>query len=159
MPANWTGWSRTSAAYLLSFAAGDSVWVEASSDGGVNWVTLPGTKRTTGTLSTWTERIVPLGAFYHAADFRVRLRLKSDASGTADGWFVDNVGILPRGDLNGDGLFSATDVVLELSYVFSGTLSPVPLAAADVDGNLTISAADVVCLLSAVFSGSVCPTP
>lgn len=138
---------------------GDSIMVQISTDGGVNWSTMASTVRTTGTLSTWTERIVPLGAYYRSSNFRVRFRLKSDLSGTADGWYVDDVAILMRGDLNGDGVLTPTDVVLELLYLFSGILPPMPLAAVDMNGDLSYLPSDAVCLLSTVFSSSPCSTP
>ncbi|MCI0329679.1 MAG: S8 family serine peptidase [candidate division Zixibacteria bacterium] len=138
--------------------AGDSVWVEASTDGGLNWTPLPGTRRT-GNLSTWTERIVSLGTYVQSPDFRIRFRLKSDASGVADGWFVDDISILPRGDLNGDGLFSAADVVALVNFIFNDVAPPVPLAAADVNGNLAYSGADIVCLVQSVFNAVPCPAP
>lgn len=142
-----------------SISTGDSVWVEASTNGGVSWVPLPGTRRTANVLSTWTERIVSLGAFAKAADFRIRFRLKSDASATADGWFVDDVSILPRGDLNGDGRLTPADAVLGLNNIFLGTPVPVPSAAVDMDGNGTVSPADAVCLLNSIFLSSGCAAP
>lgn len=147
--------------YLERYALvpGDSIMVQISTDGGVNWSTLAGTVKTTGTLSTWTERIVTLGAYYQSPDFRVRFRLKSDLSGTADGWFVDDVSLLLRGDLNGDGVLTPADIVLELLFLFSGSLPPMPLAAADLNGDLAYLPSDAVCLLSTVFSSTPCSTP
>ena len=138
--------------------AGDSVWVEASTNGGGSWAPLTGTRRT-GILSTWTERIVSLGAYVASSDFRIRFRLKSDVSGLADGWFVDDISILPRGDLNGDGVLSGTDIVLLISFIFNGVVFPAPQAAADTNGDLSYSGADIVCLLQATFGGIPCPVP
>jgi hypothetical protein len=142
-----------------ALGSGDSVWVEASNNGGASWTQLPGTRRTAGTLATWTERIVSLGAYDQSADFRVRFRLKSDASVAADGWFVDNVSILPRGELNGDGLLTATDAVLGLNFIFLGTPIPVPAAAADMNGDSAITSADAVCLQNTIFLADPCSTP
>lgn len=141
--------------YVL--ASGDSVWVEASTDGGPNWA-LVGTKKT-GNLGTWSERIVSLGAYPGASDFRLRFRLKSDASATADGWQVDDISILMRGDLNGDGLLTGADIVLALNFVYLNILPPAPSAAADMNGDLLFTAADLVCLLNSAFLGSSCPAP
>ncbi len=144
--------------YVL--VAGDSVMVQVSTDGGLNWSTLAGTVRTTGTLSTWTERIVSLGAFFQSSDFRVRFRLKSDATSVADGWFVEDVSILLRGDLNGDGQLTPADVVLELQFVFGGIPpAAVPQAAGDMNGDSAYLPSDVVCLLATVFNYSPCSTP
>ncbi len=142
-----------------ALGTGDSVMVQASTDGGSNWTTLTGTLRTAGTLSTWTERTVSLGAYFQSADFRIRFRLKSDASAAADGWFVDDVSILLRGDLNGDGLLTASDVVLELQFLFLQILPPVPLAAADMNGDSQHTASDAVCHINTVFLSSACSTP
>ncbi|MGH8004154.1 MAG: S8 family serine peptidase [Limisphaerales bacterium] len=139
---------------------GDSIMVQVSTDGGLNWSTLAGTVKTTGTLSIWTERIVTLGAYYQSSDFRVRFRLKSDATGVADGWFVDDVSILQRGDLNGDGQLTPADVVLELQFVFNGIPpAAVPQAAGDMNGDLQYLPSDAVCHLNTVFSYSPCSTP
>jgi len=141
-----------------ALGSGDSGWVEASNNGGASWTQLPGTRRTAGTLAVWTERIVSLGAYDQSADFRIRFRLKSDASAVADGWFVDNVSILPRGDINGDGLLTPSDAVLGLAFIFLDTPIPVPAAAADMNGDLASLPSDAVCLLQSVFLGFACPT-
>lgn len=142
-----------------TLGSGDSVWVEASNNGGAGWTQLPGTRRTAGTLATWTERIASLGAYDQSADFRIRFRLKSDAAVAADGWFVDNVSILPRGDINGDGLLTVADAVLGLNFIFLGTPIPVPAAAADMNGDSAVTAADAVCLQNTIFLAVPCSTP
>ncbi|MGE5693563.1 MAG: S8 family serine peptidase, partial [Candidatus Zixiibacteriota bacterium] len=142
-----------------TLASGDSVWIEVSANGGATWTQLPGTRRIAGTLSTWTERIVSLGAYDQSEDFRIRFRLKSDASATADGWFVDNISLLPRGDMSGDGLLTPTDAVQGLAFIFLGTPVPVPTAAGDMNGDLSVTPSDAICLLNSVFLGTACTTP
>ncbi|MGH8003638.1 MAG: hypothetical protein ACRECJ_02800, partial [Limisphaerales bacterium] len=57
------------------------------------------------------------------------------------------------GDINNDGAFTPSDVVLELNCVFSGAC-PLPTAAYDMNCDTLLSPADVVILLSLVFSGT-----
>jgi hypothetical protein len=142
-----------------TLGSGDSVWLEVSTDGGANWTPLPGTRRFADTLSTWTEKIISLGAYDQSSDFRIRLRLKSNASAPADGWFVDNISLLPRGDMNGDGLLTPTDAVQGLAFIFLATPIPVPSAAGDMNGDLSITPGDAICLLNSIFLGSACATP
>jgi len=67
------------------------------------------------------------------------------------------LGIVPvRGDINGDGLLSAADVVALLNIIFQSNPPPTPaLHDLNCDGN--ISAADLVLLLNVVFMGSPLP--
>ncbi len=139
--------------------SGDSVWIEGSDNGGGTWAPLSGTKRTGDTLSIWTERIISLGAYTGAADFRIRFRLKSDGAGSADGWFVDDISLLPRGDLNGDGVLTPADNGLQLLFIFTGAPLSVHPAAADMDGSGTYTAADASCLLTSVFLSFPCSAP
>ncbi|MCI0596305.1 MAG: hypothetical protein L0Z48_07155 [candidate division Zixibacteria bacterium] len=63
-----------------------------------------------------------------------------------------------KGDCNFDGVFSPTDVVVELGWVFAGSPEPVPSAAVgdvNCDGQYTPS--DVVLLLGKVFNGTPLP--
>lgn len=60
---------------------------------------------------------------------------------------------LLKGDVNADGLLSASDVVTLLNGVFGGVCLPAPFRAADVTCDGRLSAADVVLLLEIVFSG------
>jgi hypothetical protein len=65
--------------------------------------------------------------------------------------------ILQRGDLNKDGSLTSSDIVLLLSYVFTGEppVDPPELADLDCDGAATPT--DVVLALNAVFQGM--PSP
>lgn len=67
------------------------------------------------------------------------------------------LGIVPaRGDINGDGLLSAADVVVLLNIVFLNNPPPIPgLHDLNCDGE--ISPADLVLLLNLVFLGSSLP--
>jgi len=58
-----------------------------------------------------------------------------------------------RGDMNGDGILTASDVVLELNCVFLG-LGFCPLSAADMNCDGFLTAADIVILLNLVFLGT-----
>ena len=64
-----------------------------------------------------------------------------------------------RGDLNGDSALTPADVVLLLSYVFTGQLPPTGgLFAADLDCSGTLNPADVVLLMNSVFLGVPAPS-
>lgn len=62
-----------------------------------------------------------------------------------------------KGDLNLDGLFTPSDAVLELNFIFLSAAIPAPASAADVncDGNSTPS--DAVVTLNAIFLGAAFP--
>ncbi len=57
-----------------------------------------------------------------------------------------------RGDLNGDGLHTATDVVLEVNCIFAG-VGACPLCVTDTNCDSVLSGADVVALVGKVFGG------
>jgi streptogramin lyase len=58
-----------------------------------------------------------------------------------------------RGDVNGDGVINAADVVYLINYLFISGPAPVPLEAGDVNCDGTINAADVVYLINYLFIG------
>jgi hypothetical protein len=66
--------------------------VEVSGDNGTTWQAVA---NYSGTLSTWTPQSFDItdyaGGF---SQFKIRFRLTSDASATADGWYVDNIRVL-----------------------------------------------------------------
>lgn|GEM_PF-5538043 len=64
--------------------------------------------------------------------------------------------ILTRGDLNGDGIFTAADIVLELNCVFLST-GNCNLTIADLNCDSQLLPTDVVLILSFVFLGSPFP--
>ncbi len=61
--------------------------VEASTDG-VVWQTLASYS---GSQTDWVQKIIPLAAFVGQTQLRLRFRLQSDGSVTADGWYLDDV--------------------------------------------------------------------
>ncbi len=56
-------------------------------------------------------------------------------------------------DLNGDGEATATDLVLELNYVFLGKTPPHHPARGDANGDGRLTSADVVLFLNFIFLG------
>jgi len=76
--------------------------------------------------------------------------------------FAPNTGsfrriVFLRGDLNGDGVLTSADVVLELNCVFLGIAPPAGSAACDFDCSGTPNPPDPVILLNTVFLGNPFP--
>ncbi len=61
---------------------------------------------------------------------------------------------LMKGDLDGDGMPTASDVVLLLNAVFLGGCFPAPFGAGDLNCDGLLDASDVVALLNVVFLGA-----
>jgi len=72
-----------------AFKNGDSGRVEISGDGGTNWSLIG--SFTNGTVSSWTKQQYSLSAYKGNATVKVRFRVLTDASDTADGWYIDDV--------------------------------------------------------------------
>jgi subtilisin family serine protease len=68
----------------------DYLYVEASADSGTNWTTMAGF---TGTQSTWVCAGGVIPDTMKTANFRMRLRLETDADTTRDGVYVDDIAI------------------------------------------------------------------
>ena len=66
--------------------------LEVSNDNGATWQAVA---NYSGTLSTWTQQALDITDYAAGfSQFKVRFRLTSDASVTADGWYVDDIRIL-----------------------------------------------------------------
>jgi hypothetical protein len=63
-----------------------------------------------------------------------------------------------RGDVNGDQVIDASDVVYLLNYLFTGGPAPEPLAAGDATCDDVVDAADIVYLLNYLFAGGPPPS-
>lgn len=67
----------------------DFCTVEISSNNGVSWQTVSSYN---GTMTTWTQQSFDISRFTNlSAQVKVRFRLTTDQSVTADGWYVDDV--------------------------------------------------------------------
>lgn len=76
--------------------SGDRLFVEASDNGATwnrLWVGLDDgpVQAITGTIHTWQLAVADLKAYDGSASVHVRFRFVSDASGTADGYLIDNL--------------------------------------------------------------------
>jgi PKD repeat protein len=71
----------------------DFMYIEASSDGGMSWVTLD-VFDGEGFLSPWVQYSYSMGAFVGSADVRVRFRFESDVAVNWDGMYFDDVEIV-----------------------------------------------------------------
>jgi subtilisin family serine protease len=98
-PLNLSGFSGTRLDFTImgrSAGPGDRLYVEASTDGthwSPLWVGLPDgpVQAITGTLTTWQTATADLKAYDGVGSLDLRLRFVSDASGTADGYLIDNL--------------------------------------------------------------------
>ncbi len=83
-------------------------------------------------------------------------------------WYVNHAGthVGPRqtrlkGDLNNDGGLSATDVAVQLNYIFLGVYAyggfAISTCVADLDNNGYVSATDAVLLINKIFLNIGCP--
>ena len=78
--------------------SGDRLFVEASTNGTTwtqLWVGLDNgpVQAITGTINTWQLAVADLKAYDGAASLYIRFRFVSDASGTADGYLIDNLAV------------------------------------------------------------------
>ncbi len=67
----------------------DFAYVETSTDGGASWSAPAATY--TGGLGTWSREQIDLSALAGYNDVRVRFRIVTDGTVSADGWYIDDV--------------------------------------------------------------------
>ncbi len=79
----------------------DYGYVEVSTNNGATWRRAA---EYTGRTQSWTSRTVDLGETFNAGTLLVRFRLRTDASTTADGWYIDDVLVYHDTDLDDDGI-------------------------------------------------------
>ncbi len=73
----------------------------------------------------------------------------------SDGSLKDSAQIVINGDINGDGTTTASDCLMQQSYLQSSTtLDSVFLLAADYDGNGSVTAADFLSLATDIINGN-----
>lgn len=85
--------------------------------------------------------------------------IATDTSGKADTCNFDVTVTAIKGDLNRDGLLTASDVMRELNCVFLGITPPAGDCACDLNCDGAATAADVIFELTAVFLGTPFPCP
>ncbi len=68
----------------------DFCYVEVSTNGGSSWTQVASFD---GEQQAWTEEVIELSDYIGTAAFKVRFVLDSDGWATADGWYVDDVGL------------------------------------------------------------------
>lgn len=69
--------------------SGDYGRVEVSGNNGSTWSELGNFSN--GTLSAWTKQEYSLSGYKGNPTVKIRFRITSDASGTGDGWYIDDV--------------------------------------------------------------------
>jgi len=89
-PLSMAGTSRPVLSYTHRYhlLAGDNALVELSTNNGTAWISLA---NYTAYSSSWKRVRHDLSAYTNASQTLVRFRLTSDASGVADGWWVDDI--------------------------------------------------------------------
>jgi serine protease AprX len=75
----------------FQFQSGDSGFVEINTDGGKGWERI--SSAFVGMQDEWSQVTIPLDAYAGQNSVKFRLHFTSDATGTADGWYVDDVQI------------------------------------------------------------------
>ncbi len=61
------------------------------------------------------------------------------------------------GDADGSGIFTISDAVFLITYIFAGGPVPSPLCLGDADGNSIITISDAVYLITFIFGGGPAP--
>ena len=91
-PGSLAGWSRPTLMFMHrhAFLAGDYGYVEVSTNAGSSWTALA---TFTAATSDWTRARYELSAFAGGPSLLLRFRVTSDASGTADGWSLDQISL------------------------------------------------------------------
>ncbi len=75
--------------HRYDFRSGDHGRVEISGNDGSSWTQLGSFSN--GTVHGWTRQEYDLSGYRGNATVKVRFRVTSDASGTGDGWYLDDV--------------------------------------------------------------------
>ncbi|MEZ4679201.1 MAG: hypothetical protein R2932_33780 [Caldilineaceae bacterium] len=74
----------------------DFGYVEISNDNGQSWTTIA---TFTGNSNGWQTQNIGIAAYSGQPRVQVRFRLSTDASGTAEGWYIDDVMIVEASEL------------------------------------------------------------
>jgi hypothetical protein len=110
MPISLWGFSRPTLQFQTCYDLEtdyDYGHVEISTDEGVTWTDVASY---TGRTGHWSGELVDLGVIFDAETLRVRFRLDTDPSVTADGWYIDDVAVYFDDDLDDDGIPNDVEV-------------------------------------------------
>lgn len=139
--------------YVVSWESNlfqDSVKIEYSTNGGVDWMPVVDTTTNDGIYS-WVIPNTPSDSCL--------VRISDIANGipydVSDGYF-SMLNYVP-GDPNGDGVVNSADIVSLINYLYKGGPPPNPMAAGDANGDCVINSADVVFLINYLFKGGPAP--
>jgi hypothetical protein len=83
-------------AHRYVLPAGDVALAEVSTNAGASWAVLK--QFTSGTVTNWTRERLSLAPYTNAVATLIRFRLTTDASGTADGWHLDDISVADSPD-------------------------------------------------------------
>lgn len=77
--------------------------------------------------------------------------------GLIEGFWQDFAPACMCGDADGSGIFTISDAVFLINYIFAGGPAPNLICLGDADGNGMISISDAVYLINYIFAGGAAP--
>jgi serine protease AprX len=75
--------------HRFQFWSGDTGFAEVNTDGGKGWERL--SSGFVGTQTEWAQVNLPLNSYIGHTNVKLRFHLTSDGTGTADGWYIDDI--------------------------------------------------------------------
>ena len=119
------------------------------------------------TGNDWLEYTYDLSGIPPGKTVSVRFSFTSDYQYSQDGegFYIDDVRVGTKaptwllGDVTGDGLVDASDIIFLINYLFRGGPAPDPLNKGDVTDDGEVTASDVVYLISYLYRGGPPPQP
>ncbi len=119
------------------------------------------------TGNDWLEYTYDLSAIPPGKTLSVRFSFTSDYqySHDGEGFYIDDVRVGTKaptwllGDVTGDGLVDASDIIFLINYLFRAGPPPDPLEKGDVTNDGEVTASDVVYLISYLYRGGPPPQP
>ncbi len=82
----------------------------------------------------------------------------ADTESNSIGFRVVKLDVCLCGDANGDGVFSISDAVFLINYIFAGGSAPNPACHGDANGDGSVTISDAVFLINYIFGGGSAPS-
>jgi len=107
--------------HRYALLGGDCGYVEISTNVGMSWMTLA---TYTAADTAWQQARIPLNSYTGAPSVLIQFRLTTDSSGTADGWYVDDMSVSESPEVvNAPGLSEMASFSIRLSWGMFTNLS------------------------------------